>query len=360
MRNLRHSILDRRLPQSLGVMVLVFSLGTIFWLSGNAILFGTKAAVGNTPKDVQISNIDNVSFTVSYVTDSEVNGSVSYGTDQKLGKVAFDKRDVSAPLPHGVHYINVSKLNPSTKYYFSIISGDKSFTDNSSPFEVTTASDSAGNSVANKLSGLVTLEGGNTPSEAIAYIQSDKPSSAGTSQLLSSLVQPDGSYSILLNKMLKKDLSGFFDIAPETILKMKIVNQTLTSNVSLLASHTDSIPPIILSKDYDFSLNTSPISAFSSDSAKLNLFPSVETSTTSPSIQILTPQTSEKLKDPQPIFKGRALAGKDVQILIHSTDEIIATVQADQNGNWEYRSETSLSPGQHTLTINTEDSQGSI
>jgi hypothetical protein len=355
MRNLRNSILNKRIPQSMGILVLVFSLGTIFWLSGNAILFGTKAAVGNIPKDIQVSNIDNTSFTVSYVTDSEVNGSISYGTDQKLGRVAFDKRDISTPLPHGIHYLTVSKLSPSTKYYFSIISGDKTFNDNSSPFEVTTASAAAKNTAEDKISGLATLDGGNTPSEAIAYLKSDK------SQLLSSLVQPDGTYSILLNKMLKNDLSGYLDLAPETILKMRLVNQTLESSISLLAGQAKTIPPITLSKNYDFSISDSPLSGSSaSDSANVNQFPSVETSTTAQSIQILTPNNSEEFKDTQPQFSGKALPGKDVEITINSTDEITTTVQADQNGDWEYRPDTSLSSGTHTITIKTEDSEGAI
>lgn len=350
------NIWNRRLPQGIGIIVLVFSLGTIFWLSRNAILFGTKAAVGNIPKDVQISNISDKSFTVSYITDDTVTGSVSYGTDAKLGRVAFDKRDAKAPLLHTIHYITISGLLPSTKYSFSILSGDKTFDNSGSMYTVTTSSTQQdAQSAKSPLSGLVTLEGGSMPNEAIAYVETDK------SQLLSELVMPNGTYSIPLTNLLKKDLTGFIDIAPTAILKLRIVNQTLASNISLLASQSNPVPPVILSKDYDFSISTLPLAASSaSNSAGVTGFPSVDSTTESPSIQILTPTASEEFKDQQPSFSGKALPGKDVEISLQSDPEASATIQADTDGNWEYRPETKLKPGKDTLTIKTPDSQGTI
>lgn len=355
MRNFRNSILERRLPQGLGVLVLALSVGTIFWLSGNAILFGTKAAIGNIPKNMQVSNIDAQSFTVSYTTDSEVSGSITYGTDPKFGKVAFDKRDINTPVPHYIHYVVISNLTPSTRYYFSIISADKVFDDNSSPFSVTTAQSTNSGSEPKKLSGLVTLEGGNTPPEAIAYVQTDK------SAVLSALVQPDGSYSIPLEKLLKKDLSSLLDITTDSILKMKILNQTLESSISLLASQINPVPTVVLSKNYDFSISINPLSGdTASKSAETNDFPSLTASDVSPSIQIIVPTADEEFKDFQPTFSGKAFAGNNVDIKISSTPETAYSVQADQNGDWEYRPESPLEPGKYSITIKSADSEGSI
>ncbi|HSX19277.1 MAG TPA: Ig-like domain-containing protein, partial [Candidatus Saccharimonadales bacterium] len=60
----------------------------------------------------------------------------------------------------------------------------------------------------------------------------------------------------------------------------------------------------------------------------------------------------------QPLFEGKAIPGNDVEISIQSTDEITTTVQADSSGNWQYRPDSKLAPGKHTLTIKTLDASG--
>lgn len=353
---MRNKILEKRLPQSIGFFVLAASLITIGWLSRNAIIFGTKAATGDIPKNVKISNITSNAFTVSYTTDEGVLGSISYGKNQSFGLVALDDRDqeTKQPVNHKVHHITVSDLSPKTKYFFSIVSGDEIFTKGDIAFEVTTAPNIEVKKIDHQsLNGVVTLDDGSFPAEGIIYVESKD------SQLLSSLTLPDGSYNIDLNTILKKDLSGNLSFNPDTILRMAIVNSELRSDISLLASQTDPIPLVILSKSYDFAIDESPIaeSAVSSPSAEITGFPSTEdTSVSSP--QILTPEKEEEFKDQQPLFRGKALPGAQVQISIQSEHEITATVVADDNGNWQYRPVEKLDPGDHTLTINTVDEGG--
>ncbi len=350
----RNTIWNKRLPRGLGFAVLLFALATIFWLSRNAVLLGSKAAADNTPKDLQISNITNNTFTVSYLTDQSITGSIAYGNDPKFGKVAFDTRDTTTPMPHIIHYATVKGLSPSTKYFFSIVSGDASFLKNGIPYEITTAAVTATASAQQPISGKATLDGGNIPTEAVAYTESDN------SQLLSSLLLPGGSYKLPLDTILKKDLTGGLIITPSTVLHINIVNSTLKSRISTLASQTNPIPPVILSKDYDFSISNEPLSSpSSSESAKISGFPT-SGDTSQPVPQILTPQTSQEFKDQQPQFSGKALPGNDVEITIQSNQEITTTVQADNSGNWKYRPDTKLAPGQHTLTIKTLDASGII
>jgi len=349
-----NSILNKRLPRGLGIPVLLLSLITIFWLSRNVVLFGSKAAVSNIPKDVQISNITANTFTVSYLTDESVTGSIAYGLDSKFGKVAFDVRETTAPLPHRTHYITISNLAPSTKYFFSIVSGDAVFLNNSNPYNITTASSSASSaSVQIPLGGLVTLDGNNVPTEAIAYVQSDD------SQLLSTLLKTGGGYNFKLDNVLKKDLSGTLTFAPNTVLHMVIENSTLRSQVSLLAGQANPVPAIILSKDYDFSIGSNPISATSaSESAQVTGFPTPEINSSSSSPKIISPKTDQQFKDQQPLFEGTAQPNSEVTITVQSNQEINTTVKSDSNGNWQYRPDTKLSPGQHTLTIQTIDASG--
>ena len=351
----RNNIWEKRLPRGLGIIVLLFSLTTIFWLSRNTILFGTKAAVGNIPKDIQISNISDKTFTISYVTDESVLGSVSYGKELNLGSVALDERDGNSGAPHRVHYVSISNLTPSTKYFFSILSGTESFLNNAVPYEVTTASSSASPNQKTQVAGQVTLDDGSMPLESIAYVSSDN------SQLLSTLLKPDGSYALELNNIRKKDLSGILTFSPDTIFHMNVSNSTLKSRVSFIGNQANPIPPIILSKDYDFSISTEPLSSTpASESAQITGFPTPEEDPSSSGPQILTPKTEQEFKDQQPLFQGTALPGNDVEITIQSEEEITTTVQADSNGKWQYRPSTKLAPGQHNITIKTLDASGLV
>jgi hypothetical protein len=62
------------------------------------------------------------------------------------------------------------------------------------------------------------------------------------------------------------------------------------------------------------------------------------------------------------MFKGNALANENVAIGIMSdqNQEIKTTVQADANGNWEYRPTDPLAPGTYTITIASPDTTGEI
>src|SRR5437016_668994 len=102
----KNTIFNKKLPSFLGLFFLMFAIGTISFLSRNAILFGTKAAPSNIPKDVRIRNISDTTFTVSYVTDASVLGSISFGTSGKTDQVALDARDKqkATASEHTTHY----------------------------------------------------------------------------------------------------------------------------------------------------------------------------------------------------------------------------------------------------------------
>lgn len=343
-----------------GIIILLFSLGTIFWLSRNVVLFGTKAALSNTPKDIQVTNITDKSFTVSYITDEAVNGTLNFGLGGELENVAFDTRDNSSPKPHRIHYINVENLTPATKYLFSLASGDGVFQNDSKPFETTTAKPIQTASASpqtttlpagRQVTGKVTIDGNSAPEEAIVYIKSKD------SQTVSSLLKADGGFEVKLTNILKNDLSGAAEIGPDTKLSMRIVDAKLTSTVSFLASLANQVPPVILSKDYDFTLGDASL-ATASESAEVTGFPeSTAGQSTSFTPVILTPKTDEKFSDQQPLFIGKAPPGADVEITIES-DPITITVQADTSGAWQFRPDTKLTPGVHKITIKALNAQG--
>jgi len=358
MRNNRNSLFDKKLPAFSGLAVLVLSLVTITWLSGNALIFGTKAANGSIPRKVQVSNITDSSFTVSYFTDEFAIGSISYGTDSKLGKIGLDDRDQlgGSPISHKIHHITVKQLIPSTRYSFSISSGDQTFDDRGNLYVVSTAPPTSEKPTTQAPAvGTVSRDDGDIPAEGIVYLSSE------TSQLLSVLLKPDGSFLLPLNTIRKKDLSGLLVMSADTVLQMIATDGKAQSTIALLASQTNPVPRVVLSKDYTFTANDSVIEAAvapeASESASL---PEREDTSQVSSPEILSPHNDEKFQDQKPMFNGKALPNESVEITIHSEQEVKATVKADENGNWEYRPTVPLQPGDHTITIASVDVSGAL
>jgi len=356
MRNQPKTILHKQIPATLGLLVFFFSIGTLLWLSANTVIFGTKAAAGSIPKNMQITNITNTGFTVTYTTDEAVIGSLAYGSDTTMGHIVFDDRDgkTGKPEPYTVHHITVSQLTPSTAYFFGIASGDTTVLNNNVPFTATTAATLTTQSQNEQtVSGKVVLDTGALPTEGIVYVATDD------SQTLSTLLSPDGSYSLSLANLRSRDLTAFVNLTPQTVLHVTIVTSSLQSNATVLAGQSNSIPVITLGKNYDFTLSTTPLSASSaSTSAQPGGFtiPVDTTHVTSP--EILAPAPQQKLQDPQPMFKGKTLPNESVQITIQSQQEIQTTIQSDANGNWQFRPPVQLAPGQHTITIVSKDING--
>jgi hypothetical protein len=356
--NMKDTMWNKRLPSFIGVLILVFAIGTITWLSRNAILFGTKAANDNTPKNVQISNITDTSFTVSYVTDGKTTGTISYKSVGQTDQIVFDVRDqTGTAAQYAVHYITVKNLTPATPYSFSITSGERNFTDVS--YQTTTAPKNTETNAQELLAtGKVTLDNGSPPTEGIASIATD------TSQTYSALVDSTGVYKIPLVSLRSKDLSSPITLNEKSTFRLQIINEAHQSNASLLLDQIDNIPLIVLSKNYDFTLGTtplspSPVASSSAEQPDETSFPTVDDSvSTEP--EILTPQDDQNLKDQQPLFKGTAVPNATVEITINSTQEINTSVTADANGKWQYRPDEKLEPGNHTITIKTIDASGII
>ena len=340
----------------MGLFLLIGGLATIAWLSSNMVQFGTKAATANIPQAIQISNISESSFSVSYFTQEKVTGTLTYGLTPEMGSVAFDDRDqaTATASAYRVHHISVTGLSPETKYYFAISSGGDNLLKANTPYEITTAKQKTEPSTTHApLTGEITLEDGKIPTEAIAYV------STNGSQLLSSLVQANGSYTLGIGHMLTQDLTKEIEITPETTFQMLLTDTILHSTVTFRPTTSSKVPLVILSKNYDFVAGSDPlVSPTGTSSAEITGFPLKETPGSGPAIN--TPTNNQTFDDKQPLFTGKAVPNAEVIITINSAQELTATVQADDTGNWKYKPAEPLDPGDHTITIASPDLSGIV
>ena len=361
---MKRSIWNKQIPTILGLILLASSIALVSWMGTNNILFFSKAALQTTPKDVRITNVSDSSFSVSYLTDDQVVGTLSYGTDSSLGKISFDDRDqeTGKPTPQVLHHITVKGLTPGTTYFFAINSGQTAYLNNSSPYQVATAPkmQSAPTSQT-PLVGKISFPEG-MAEEAIVFVKTD------SAQTLSLLTKPDGSFTLPMNTLLTSDLSGPAKLAISDIITLLIVGDSAESQVKVNAGQINPVPIVVLSKNYDFTVTSEPLasasaSAETSDTeSQAQGFPSfgegTAEATAPPEPQILTPTKNQTFSDQQPEFTGTAQPNQAVTVTIHSTNPVQATVTAGNTGTWTYRPQSPLAPGVHTITIVTKDASG--
>ncbi len=350
---MNNTVANRKIPTVLAVFVIGIGIAFLSYLVNTGAIFIGRASPGYKPENIRISNITDTSFTISYITVDPVLGSVAFGTNNTLGNVALDDRDQQSGIPaqHQLHYITVSNLKPNTRYFYTLTSATANFQNENKPFEVTIAPEiTTSPSTQTPLVGKILKTDGTSPKEAVVYLKTDKATVAST------LVKADGTYILPLNFLRNEQLSSLVTLTPETALQLLIKSPSEESNAVILAKQ-DSVPPITLSQNYDFSVQTSPIATAA---AALIGFPSFSASPISTGeAKIISPKKEEEFTDQKPLFKGTATPGASVKITINS-ETIEAQVQADSKGNWVYRPTQGISPGKHTITITTQDKSGII
>jgi hypothetical protein len=350
---MRKKFWDKRIPTLFGILLITIGVGITTFLVNQGVLFKSNASLTQQPQNVRITNITDNAFSVSYSTEDQIIGSLNYGVDAKLGNPALDDRNqqTGTLTPYRVHNITVRNLKPQTQYYFSITSGQENYLNGEKPFEVTTGQTISGSPPnQNPMSGKIILSDGNAPQEAIIYV------TASGSQVISVPVKTDGTYILPLNSIRTADLSAYYNFPDNATIKMLVFGDSLTSNVTLSVGQIDSIPAIILSKDYDFRQSQTPVAT---TSGVLESFPSFSsTSSAAETPEILTPENNQKFTDQQPLFQGKALPNQNVVITVHSSQSVQTTVKSDANGNWNYRPSSSLTPGNHTITITSKNANG--
>lgn len=242
---------NRKIPTLVGLLVITVGIiATTFLVKGGSI-FQIKAGPGQDPKNVQITNTSDTSFTLSYTTADQVIGTLNYGSEASLlDSVVLDDRDQLSQSvnKYRAHSITVRDLEPNTRYYFTITSGDKKYLKNNSPYEIETG-DRIDEDPSSQvpLSGKVALPDGSFPSEGLVYVNIDG------AQRLSAYIKNDGTYTIPLNNLRNSSLDDHFTIDSNTIINVEIYAQNLFSSVSVSPGDISPVPLITLSNTYDFS-----------------------------------------------------------------------------------------------------------
>ncbi len=352
---MRNSIWEKKIPTLLGIFLIVVGLGLTSYLATQGIIYISKASPSNKPEEVRITNITDSTFTISYRTSDKVIGSINYGKNKALGTIRRDDRDQqnNTLTPFSIHTITLRNLDESTKYFFTITSGNETFDEQ--VYEVVTASKIEENpSQQEPISGKIISPDGKIPNEGIIYATIDG------AQLISTLAKPDGRYILPLNSLRNIDLNSYFNFNENKIKIQAIGEKNLSSNIVIFLKQTRPVPTTTLSLNYDFTEGNESVSTDSAELQNFSSFTGIKpiNKSAGSEVKIISPENNQGFSDQQPLFKGTAEPNSTVEVIIHSAEEIKQQITVNSQGNWTFRPEQPLSPGEHTITIVARDTTG--
>jgi len=170
----------------------------------------TGLLVPSTISNVQVTNVSDKSFSVSWLTDVPASGHINYGVTPALGSNQSDDPDAGTYT----HHVTVSGLSPNTTYYFDVVS-DGNTDDNGGAHHTAATGPTLGIPSIDTIYGQVFHADGTTPAEGtIVYItlfDDDGSGSPGQAAELSSLVDSSGYWNANLGNARLVDLSAYFE-----------------------------------------------------------------------------------------------------------------------------------------------------
>ena len=351
--NIKESFWNRKIPGLFGLILTIVGVGVTVYLVRQGIIFLTQASPSEIPQNVKITNVSDTSFTITYTTDDSVVGSVNLGTNDDSEQTVLDDRDQlnQSLLSYETHSITVGNLIPDQNYKYSILSGTNKIIDGEVLFEIKTAP-AIESPPPNQepLAGKVITQSGEPALNTLAYLSTEG------SQTISTITKSDGSYILPLNSLRSENQIFYYNFDEESVLNLFLTNGKESSSVTLSLKQINPVPIVTLSNNYDFRVNKDPISSVSA--LPTQNFPESDIQESRADLLIENPGQGETFIDDQPEFTGSAQPNAEVEIEIHSDENLKTKVAADQSGNWEFRPSEPLSPGEHTITIKTRDSSG--
>jgi LPXTG-motif cell wall-anchored protein len=379
----------KRIPTLLGLGVLIVGLvaGIIFLGQGFGA-FSPRATAQTTPKNVEITNVTDTSFTVSFVTDEATAAFIKYGTTATAlnSQVSDDRDQISGTVgTYTTHYISLRELQPNTTYFFTLGTGSSKFDNAGQPYSIKTANRGGNPGPALTIYGTVKGAQSEPASGAIVYAQID-----GVTKL-SSLVKDSGSWSIPLSNARTVDGTSYAKISSTSIVTLLVQGLvptiTTTGNgtvaemqpATALTLGGSEVGSEVATQTTEEVASPSPVTEVAMadtgaaiqvpvDTTAASSSASADSATASPAASLepvvkvvdLQSEAAQVVDTTQPVIMGQAPANVKITIEVHSTTQITSQVQADDTGSYSLdlaELSKNLEPGVHTVTISYTDPQ---
>ncbi len=338
-----------RIPTIVGILLVLSVIGIIAffeWFEKSP----TSASGSIVPVNIQLTNISDTSFSVVWVTGIPATGIVSV-TSGKLAPMTYvDDRDTNGKLNrYTTHMVTVRSLTPSTQYAFQLLSNGKSFTNNGSPYRISTASIlQSGTSGLEPAYGIINDTKGSPLSDAIILLTLEQ------GQVLSTLTSASGSWLIPLSLARTLLLDRYIDGSERRTETIRVVWNDQEASAITDTLNDSPVPTMVLGKTYDFRRQQA---ATKSTPSVLGDTTITKQSTTK-TVGLHTPAQNASLSTNRPLIQGTGVAGKKVTIVLGIVNPVSGTTTVGADGIWKFSPSVSLPPGKQSVTATTTDQRG--
>src|SRR5690348_17337686 len=138
-----------KIPTIVGILLVVLLVGSFITVSESYFRVTTNASGSIRPDNVQMTNVMDTTFTVSWTTQLAATGALSVSSAKTTTQVIFDDQDTgnspavtqkqSALGKYLTHMVTFRNASPDTDYQVTILSDGKKSLENNQPLKIHTA-----------------------------------------------------------------------------------------------------------------------------------------------------------------------------------------------------------------------------
>lgn len=236
-----------KIPTLFGIFLLITALAlgaVLFYLKKNQ-----EASAGDLiqPQNIIVANLSANQATVTWQTNTQSKGAVSWGEGKSLQEISFDDREGYKDKSSFVHFVSLKNLKPKTQYSFKVKSDKFSFPKDQ-PIEFKTASEDDSQTIFYKplIGSILDYNLKPVPEALIILNVADNLPQA-------SISDENGNFLLAVNNLRNKALiKQSLDSQTPAVLVISLGD--IKSNISLTLPFDKSfLPPIILGQDLDIS-----------------------------------------------------------------------------------------------------------
>ena len=338
---------QRKMPTLIGLLIAALLVGAVIYFGERVPLISALFAKnGVTVQNIEITNISDISLTVSWTTQSLVVGDVLVSGGSITNRVALDDRDSpTKKSPTTTHHVTIRDLSPDTRYQVTLRAGGKNAEGPTQSVATGPTLPPNGDNTLGPAYGSITTQEDQPAEGALVYITVEG------GQQLSTVVTPSGSWLIALNRLRRTDGTAFLPVVDRMTEEIVVRRNQSEDALAITDTMNDSpVPVMTIGKSYDFRKQQAQ---GSKQTAVLG-----SSAPNQPTVALIAPANGAAIPSSKPLIHGTGIAGNTVVLTLGITNPYSDTTIVGRDNIWRYTPKKPLGIGKQSVTMSTEDKLG--
>lgn len=336
--------MPRKIPTLVALILLVLVVGG-FIVGFEQFTRRISVASGTTtPQQIQISNITDTSFTLSFLTQKESAAFVRIRSESSTLTFYDDRDEGDTPKKHVSHSVTVKNLHSGVTYTAELFTNGRSTGEKRT---VTTAPRLGNNPNPLEPSYGSIIDDTNAPvSDALVYLTLEG------SQTLSTVTRDSGSWLIPLSLIRSDNVSSYLPSQERFTQELRVVASSGVTTATTDTLNDSPVPAMAIGKTYDFrklQAKAKPKTAVLGDQSG--------SSATNWTVSLTQPSDNAYLSTNLPLVGGNGVPGTSVVITLGIKNPTIGKVTVAADGVWRFTPAKPLNPGKYIVTMTSVDIQ---